>query len=97
MFGLRIVPDALEELRRVPAFYRSKVEAAIRQQLRNEPLRATKNRKCLRSGVAGFEYEPPLWELRVGAWRVFYDVEESVVTIRAIRKKPPTKTTEDIL
>lgn len=97
MFSLAIVPEALKELRQVPVFYRRQVEAAIRGQLRHEPLKASKNRKSLRSAVAGFEYEPPLWELRVGEWRVFYDVEEPMVTIRAVRKKPSAKTTEEIL
>lgn len=41
----------------------------------------------------------PVWELRVGEYRVFYDVNEgtSVVMIRAIRHKPPHKTTEEAL
>ncbi len=42
---------------------------------------------------------PPIWELRVGDWRVFYDVEEKAgkVFVRAVRHKPPHKTTEEIL
>jgi mRNA-degrading endonuclease RelE of RelBE toxin-antitoxin system len=44
-------------------------------------------------------FEEPVWELRVGKFRVFYDVDEdaTTVTVRAIREKPPHKTTEDIL
>ncbi len=43
--------------------------------------------------------EAPIWELRVGDYRVFYDVadEERVVYIRAVRKKPAGRTTEEIL
>ena len=43
--------------------------------------------------------EPPIWELRVGDYRVFYDVSEADITVyvRAIRVKPPGKTTEEIL
>jgi mRNA-degrading endonuclease RelE of RelBE toxin-antitoxin system len=46
-----------------------------------------------------WEYVPPIWELRVGEHRVFYDVDEEamVVIVRAIRHKPPHKTTEEIL
>ena len=42
---------------------------------------------------------PPIWELRVGEYRVFYDVseEEKTVYVRAIRKKPQGKRTEEIL
>jgi mRNA-degrading endonuclease RelE of RelBE toxin-antitoxin system len=49
--------------------------------------------------IPPWEYVEPVWELRVGAYRVFYDVEEEtdVVMIRAIRYKPPHKTTEEIL
>ena len=38
-------------------------------------------------------------ELRVGAYRVFYDVDddENKVYVRAVRKKPPYKRTEDIV
>jgi mRNA-degrading endonuclease RelE of RelBE toxin-antitoxin system len=40
-----------------------------------------------------------VWELRVGTYRVFYDVEESErrVIVRAVRRKLPGNTTEDIL
>ena len=47
---------------------------------------------------AGF-FPPTVWELRIGEFRVFYDVNEetALVTVRAIRQKPPHKTTEEIL
>ena len=42
---------------------------------------------------------PPVWELRVGEFRVFYDVSrtERTVHVRAIRKKLSEKRTEEIL
>jgi hypothetical protein len=48
---------------------------------------------------ASFEFEPPLWELGVGAFGVFYDVDEAgqIVFIRAVREKPPHAETEDVL
>src|SRR3989338_2215402 len=97
MYRILIVPDAQDELDRVPAFYRRQVEQAIKTQLRHDPEKTTKNRKCLRSAADGFQYEPPLWEFRVGEWRIFYDVEDRNVIIRAFRMKPPGKKTEDIL
>jgi len=41
----------------------------------------------------------PIWELRVGEYRVFYDVSltESIVYVRAVRNKPRETKTEDIL
>jgi mRNA-degrading endonuclease RelE of RelBE toxin-antitoxin system len=46
-----------------------------------------------------WDHELPVWELRVGEYRVFYDVNdtERQVTVRAIRRKPPHATTEEIL
>jgi mRNA-degrading endonuclease RelE of RelBE toxin-antitoxin system len=43
--------------------------------------------------------EPPIWELRVGVFRVFYDVatEVDVVYVRTVRREPPHRTTEEIL
>ena len=39
------------------------------------------------------------WELRIGEYRVFYDVDDEAeqVIVQAIRHKPPHKTTKDIL
>lgn len=46
-----------------------------------------------------WEHVEPVWELRIGEYRVFYDVDQAgaTVAIRAIRHKPPHKTTEEIL
>lgn len=46
-----------------------------------------------------WEANPPVWELRIGAYRVFYDVDEDekVVYVRAVRDKPPIMRTEDIV
>lgn len=59
----------------------------------------TGNRKILTVTQATFAFEPPLWELRVGDFRVFYDVEETsqTVHVRAVREKPPHATTEEVL
>ena len=48
--------------------------------------------------VPGFAHDPPVWELRVGDFRVFYDVDEEaeVVNVRAVREKAHGQTTEDI-
>ena len=49
--------------------------------------------------IPPWEHVEPVWELRVGEYRVFYDVDEaeSMAIIRAIRRKPAHMTTEDIL
>ena len=71
----------------------------IEKQLIYEPMRETRNRKMLRSLIPPWQHVEPVWELRIAQYRVFYDVNASAsaVTIRAVRRKPPHKTTEDIL
>ena len=68
-------------------------------QLSHEPVRETRNRKILVGLVPPWEHVPPVWELRIGEYRAFYDVDENekAVMVRAIRHKPPHKTTEEIL
>jgi mRNA-degrading endonuclease RelE of RelBE toxin-antitoxin system len=72
---------------------------SIEAQLTHEPTRRTRNRKIIAGLVPPWEHEEPVWQLRVGEHRVFYDVDQaaSVVTVRAIRYKPPHNTTEEIL
>ena len=72
---------------------------SIERPLKYEPTKKTRNRKPLPGLIPPWEYMEPVWELRVGEYRVFYDVEErvSLVLIRTIRHKPPHKTTEELL
>ena len=44
------------------------------------------------------EHVPPIWQLRIGDHRAFYDVDEvtRVVFVRAVGRKPPHATTEEI-
>jgi len=66
--------------------------------LSDQPLVPTRRRKCLESFTPRFEHVPPIWELRVGSFRVFYDADEAnkEVHVRAVRHKGQTKTTEDV-
>ena len=83
----------------ISAFYRRTILDSIKQQRTHEPAKPTKRRKALKRLVPPWNTVPPIWELRVGNYRIFYDVseEEKTVYIRAIRKKPPGKTTEEIV
>jgi mRNA-degrading endonuclease RelE of RelBE toxin-antitoxin system len=98
-FSLAIVPSALAELKAIKVFYRRAIVRAIEEQLQHQPTVATKNRKLLAGAQPSFECELPIWELRVGDFRVFYDVDEQaqVVYVRAVREKPPHAETEDVL
>lgn len=97
-FSIEIVPSAVIELKEIDVFWRRRIVQAIDEQLRSQPTVGTKNRKLLGDPRTTFEGEPPIWELRVGRYRVFYDVDEvtRVVYVRAIREKPPHATTEQI-
>lgn len=56
------------------------IASAIAEQLTNEPTVPTRNRKEMRPNLIA------VWELRIGDFRVYYDVdeEESIVDIRAV-------------
>jgi mRNA-degrading endonuclease RelE of RelBE toxin-antitoxin system len=98
-FSVRIVPSALDELKGIKAFIRRRIAQAIDEQLVHQPTIPTRNRKPLSVTEASFDFDPPLWELRVGDFRVFYDVDEEqqAVYIRAVREKPPHATCEEAL
>ena len=99
MYRVRLAKGVEQDLKRIPVFHRNRILDAIEIQLTNTPDAPTKNRKLLENLITPWEAVPPIWELRVGEYRVFYDVseEEAVVFIRAIRRKPRGKRTEDIL
>jgi mRNA-degrading endonuclease RelE of RelBE toxin-antitoxin system len=90
---------AVAELESIRAFDQRRILADIREQLADQPSVPTRRRKCLIDLTPSFEHELPVWELRVGAFRVFYDVEEEEkrVHIRAVRAKQTKQRTEDIV
>jgi len=99
VYEIRLASGVVGDLKKLRAYDRRRVLDAISIQLRNEPNRPTPNRKLLVNLIPPWDAEPPIWELRVGDYRVFYDVSEreAVVYVRAIRKKPPERRTEEIL
>ncbi len=99
MYRIRLSESVEDELSGLRARDRRIILDAIERQLAHEPSVPTRNRKMLEKLIPPFEAVPPVWELRVGADRVFYDVDSPAraVYVRAIRKKPPRATTEDAL
>ena len=99
VYEIRFARDVEKDLQRLPAFHRTRVIHAIETQLTATPMVRTCNRKPLANLTPPWTAELPIWELRVGAFRVFYDVsgEERRVYVRAVRKKPAGMTTEEIL
>jgi mRNA-degrading endonuclease RelE of RelBE toxin-antitoxin system len=80
-------------------YYRNQILDEIEEQLTHEPTIKTRNRKRLENLIPPWQTVMSIWELRVGEYRVFYDVSltESVVYVRAVRRKPRGTKTEDIL
>ena len=98
-FEIVVAEGVKEDLKALRAYDRQIILEAIETQLTHAPHVATKSRKFLRNLAPPFDAIPPIWQFRVGAFRVFYDVQEAEhrVSVRAIRRKPPYRHTEEIL
>ncbi len=99
MYDIRYAEDVANDLKGLRAAQRTIILDRIDAQLTYQPTEQTRNRKILVGLVPPWEHEEPVWQLSIGQFRVFYDVDEAeaIVVIRAIRHKPPHKTTEEIL
>jgi mRNA-degrading endonuclease RelE of RelBE toxin-antitoxin system len=96
VFAIRLGEDAVAEIGRLRAAERKRLLDAIERQLTHEPARASKRKKMLSGLVPPWEQVRPVWQLRVGDLRVFYDVDESslIVIVQAVRRKERSKTEE---
>ncbi len=83
MFQIEFTREALEDLRLLRAYDQRRVVEEVQAQLRHQPAWETRNRKRLRPN------ELAEWELRIMAFRVFYDVDEEneLVKIEALGYK----------
>jgi mRNA-degrading endonuclease RelE of RelBE toxin-antitoxin system len=84
MYEIKFKADAIEDLRSFRKHERNIILDAIDAQLIYEPTIETNNR---------FRRNPPdmaVWELRVGVFRVFYNVDDyvAIVRIECIGYKP---------
>ena len=94
MFRIVVRPRAASQVRRLRRVDAVAILDAIDKHLRHEPDRVSRSRiKRLRGRHAA------TYRLRVGDYRVFYDVDETaqLVFVRAIREKPPHATSEEVL
>ncbi|HEV8718135.1 MAG TPA: type II toxin-antitoxin system RelE/ParE family toxin [Candidatus Binatia bacterium] len=99
MYRIEYAEGVADDLANLRAYDRKHILDRLEKQLKDEPTKKTRNRKPLPGLIPPWEYLEPVWELRIGAYRIFYDVDEGnrLVMIRAIRYKPSHKTTEEIL
>ena len=99
MYAIEYAEGVVDDLAGLRAIDRKRILDGIEVQLLHEPTKPARNRKVLIGLVPPWEFVEPVWELRIGEHRVFYDVDDTAntVTVWAIRHKPPHKTTEVIL
>ncbi len=98
VYAIRFWEGVIKDLGSVRPYDRNKILDAIQQQLVHPPNVETRDRKLLLHLIPPFEAVPPIWELRIGEYRIFYDVnqEDRTVYVRAIRHQPTGKTVEEI-
>jgi mRNA-degrading endonuclease RelE of RelBE toxin-antitoxin system len=96
---VQLTRSAASELNAIRAYDRRRIVDEMERQLIDQPTVETRNRKCLAAPPSFASAIGPVWELRVGDYRVFYDVDSDARTVyvRAVRRKTPNQTTEEIL
>ena len=84
-FEIEVTEQAEGDLDRIRRFYRNQILDAIERNLRHRPQRVSRTRiKRLRS------VDSPGYRLRVGDFRIFYDVNEvegRVIILRVVSKE----------
>ena len=87
MFQIAFTPEALADLRSLRRYDQEQVVGGIQIQLRHQATEPSRNRKRLRPNQLAE------WELRIGEFRVFYDVdvEQTLVKIETIGYKQGSK------
>ncbi len=82
-YQISFTEDALEDLKWFKKNEQNEIRDGIKEKLANEPTVQTRNRKRLRPN------ETAEWELRIGKFRVFYDVDEvlHIVELKPLPRK----------
>jgi mRNA-degrading endonuclease RelE of RelBE toxin-antitoxin system len=98
VFAILYDEAAEDDLRALRMYEARRILDEVDDQLTQEPATPSRRRKLLEGLVPPWDSVRPVWQLRVGDFRVFYDVEEAQreVIVRAIRRKGK-KTTKEIL
>lgn len=79
-YRIEYTESAIDDIAYFKKYERVLIVTAIEEQLTHEPLRAVRNRKPMAANVLA------QWEVRVGKYRIFYDVEviDRVVLVKAV-------------
>jgi mRNA-degrading endonuclease RelE of RelBE toxin-antitoxin system len=78
MFQIEFTPESLDDLKGFRRFDRQQIISTIEVQLLHQPALETRSRKRLRPNQLAE------WELRIGGFRVFYDVIEPTSTVKIV-------------
>ena len=83
MFEIELTLDAIDDMRLLRKYERQQIVETIQDQLAQQPTEETRNRKRLRPNQLAE------WELRIGRFRVFYDIDAQAnrVKIEAVGYK----------
>lgn len=81
-YDIILAPEALEDLARLRAGQRTAVKAALEVHLRHRPDKLSRSRIKRLRGLS-----QPQYRLRVGDFRVFYDIADGAVEVLAIVPK----------
>jgi mRNA-degrading endonuclease RelE of RelBE toxin-antitoxin system len=98
VYSIVYVEEAEQDLQSLRKYDSRRIVDEVDAQLTLEPTTPSARRKLLEGLVPPWDAVPPIWQLRVDDFRVFYDVDEErqEVIVRAVRHKG-TKRTEEIL
>ena len=98
MFDILYDEAAEDDLGRLRPYDIRRVMNEVDAQLTKHPAVPSRRRKLLEGLLPPWDGVRPVWQLRVGDFRVFYDVdgERRQVIVRAVRRKG-SRTTEEIL
>ncbi|GAK55353.1 plasmid stabilization system protein, RelE/ParE famil [Candidatus Vecturithrix granuli] len=75
MYEIEFTPEAKDDLKTLRKFEQHTIIAGIETHLTYEPTVETRNRKRLRPN------DVAEWELRLGKYRIFYNVEEHILIV----------------
>lgn len=98
-YEIIIQPIALDQLARLRVHDERRIIEEIEKQLTHQPTTPTRQKKTLDAlSPAWWDVDLPVWQLRVGDYRVLYGVSdvEKVVYVAAVLNKG-RKTTREII
>lgn len=81
-YNIVFAPQAVQDLKRLPARNRTLIRDAVEKHLRFEPDKVSQSRIKRLQGI-----RHPQYRLRVGEMRVFYDIVAEAVEVLAIVQK----------